>query len=42
MDKILRNDKLMGFLTIATFAIVAYFAYKIAYKNYKADHEQAA
>ena len=33
MDKLLKNDKLMGILTIATFAIVAYFAYK----NYKAN-----
>ena len=38
MDKILKNDKLMGFLTIATFAIVAYFAYK----NYKASQRLAA
>lgn len=33
MEKLLKNDKLMGFLTIATFAIVAYFAYK----NYKSN-----
>lgn len=38
MDKILKNDKLMGLLTIATFAIVAYFAYK----NYKASQPVAA
>lgn len=41
MDKILKNDKLMGFLTIATFAIVAYFAYK-NYKNNKQLTEPAA
>lgn len=33
MNDILRNTKLMGALTIATFAIVAFFAYK----SYKAN-----
>lgn len=35
MNDILRNTKLMGALTIATFAIVAYFAYK----TYKANKQ---
>ena len=38
MDKILRNTKLMGALTIATFAIVAFFAYK----QYKASKQVEA
>lgn len=35
MNDILRNTKLMGALTIATFAILAIFAYK----SYKANKE---
>lgn len=41
MNDILRNTKLMGALTIATFAIVAYFAYK-TYKANKQVNANAA
>lgn len=36
MNDILKNTKLMGALTIATFAIVAWFAYK----TYKASKQE--
>ena len=37
MDKILKNNTVMGLVALATFAIVAYV---LVYKPYKATHTQ--
>lgn len=38
MDKILKNNRIMGLVALATFAIVAYV---LVYKPWKAEHQNA-
>ena len=38
MDKILKNNRIMGLVALATFAIVAYV---LVYKPWKAEHKNA-